>query len=160
MLAGRIVTLDRAPAAVVRGMLAMAVSLGCIPFLPTFPLIVAAGTIGGVGNGFVFIPWLLLVQHRAADNVRGRVIAAAEACDQVAFLAGMCLAAPAVFIAGPQRAYGLAGLLLLVAGAAAARAARTAVGSPAEARADPQGDEEPGRGSLASSSDSRVRRDG
>ena len=56
MLAGRTVTVERAPGAVVLGMLAMAVSLGSIPVLPTFPLIVAAGAIGGVGNGFVFIP--------------------------------------------------------------------------------------------------------
>ena len=123
MLAGRTVTLERAPAAVVLGTFAMAVSIGSIPVLPTFPLIVAAGAIGGAGSGFVFIPWLLLLQHRAADTVRGRVVAAAEALDQVAFLCGMGGAAVAVSLVSPQRAYGLAGLLLLAATAAAARAA-------------------------------------
>jgi hypothetical protein len=101
----------------------MAVSIGSIPLLPTFPLIVAAGAIGGAGSGFVFIPWLLLLQHRAADTVRGRVVAAAEALDQVAFLCGMGAAAVAVSLVSPQRAYGVAGLLLLAATAAAARAA-------------------------------------
>ena len=115
LIAGRTITVERAPTAVVWGMLAMALSLGSIVVLPSFALIVAAGAVGGVGNGFVFVPWLLIVQDGTADRVRGRVIAAAEACDQVAFLIGMGLAAIAVSSLGPQRAYGVAGALLLAA---------------------------------------------
>jgi MFS family permease len=126
VIAGRMVRVEWAPKAVVRGMAAMAVSLASIVVLPTFALIVAAGTIGGIGNGFVFVPWLLLVQHHTADAVRGRVIAAAEAFDQVTFLAGMGLAVPAVALVGPQWAYGIPGLLLAAAVVAAARAAREA----------------------------------
>jgi hypothetical protein len=100
----------------------MALSLGSIVILPSFALIVAAGAIGGVGNGFVFVPWLLVIQANTVDSIRGRVIAATEACDQVAFLIGMGLSAGAVSAVGPQRAYGLAGLLLLAAAAAAAAA--------------------------------------
>jgi hypothetical protein len=74
----------------------------------------------------VFVPWMLIIQDRVADNVRGRVFAAIEACDQVAFLIGMGLAAIAVSSVGPQRAYGLAGVLLLTATAAAALAVATA----------------------------------
>jgi len=134
MLAGRIVTVARAPAAVVWGMIGMTVSLGSVVVLPTFALIVAAGAIGGVGNGFVFVPWLLLVQHHVADAVRGRVVAATEAFDQVTFLLGMALAIPALSWVGPQRSYGLTAALLAIATAAALRAtvASTATGDAAE----------------------------
>ncbi len=115
VVAGRVVTVERAHHAVVRGMAAMAVSLGSIAVLPTFPLIVAAGAIGGAGSGFVFIPWLLLLQHHSPDHVRGRVVAAADAFDQIAFLAGMGLAVPAIALANPHRAYALAGMLLVAA---------------------------------------------
>jgi MFS family permease len=115
IIAGRTVTVARAPAAVVWGMAAMAVSLGSIVVLPTFALIVVAGAIGGVGSGFAFVPWLLLIQHHTADAARGRVVAATEACDQIAFLIGVGVASPVVAMTGPQHAYGLAGLLLAAA---------------------------------------------
>jgi MFS family permease len=126
IIAGRTVRVEWAPKAVVGGMAAMAMSLGSIVVLPTFGLIVAAGTIGGVGNGFVFVPWLLLLQHHTDDAVRGRAVAAAEAFDQIAFLVGMGVAVPAVSAVGPQRAYGIPGLLLAAAVVAAGRAARHA----------------------------------
>ncbi len=122
VIAGRSVGADSAPSAVVWGMAAMAVSLGSVAALPTFPLIVAAGTIGGAGSGFVFVPWLLLVQHRTVDAVRGRAIAAADTFNQIAFLAGMGLAVPAVALVGAHHSYALAGILLALASAAASRA--------------------------------------
>jgi hypothetical protein len=94
---------------------AMAISLGSIVVLPTFPLIVAAGAIGGAGSGFVFIPWLLLIQHYSNHALRGRVVAAAEAFDQIAFLFGMGAAVPIIAYVNPHHAYALAGLLLGVA---------------------------------------------
>jgi len=103
----------------------MAVSLGSVPLLPTFGLIVSAGAIGGVGDGFVFVPWLLLVQHHTADAVRGRAVAATEAFDQVAFLAGMGLAVPAVAVVGPHHAYAVTGILLAMASVAAVIATRS-----------------------------------
>jgi MFS family permease len=124
LVAGRVVTVERAPRAVVWGMVAMAVSLGAVALLPTFALIVAAGAIGGVGDGFVFVPWLLLVQHHTADAVRGRAVAAVEAFDQIAFLAGMGLAVPAIAVAGPHHAYAVTGILLAFASIAAALATR------------------------------------
>ena len=125
VVAGRVVTVERAPRAVVWGMVAMAVSLGSVPLLPTFGLIVSAGAIGGVGDGFVFVPWLLLVQHHTADAVRGRAVAATEAFDQVAFLAGMGLAVPAVAVVGPHHAYAVTGILLAMASVAAVIATRS-----------------------------------
>jgi MFS family permease len=105
-------------------MAAMAISLGSIVVLPTFALIVAAGVIGGAGSGFVFIPWLLLIQHHSSDAVRGRVVAAAEAFDQISFLAGMVAAVAVISITNPHHAYALTGLLL------AAATLITAVSSP------------------------------
>jgi len=125
VVAGRVVTVERAPRAVVWGMMTMAVSLGSVPLLPTFGLIVSAGAIGGVGDGFVFVPWLLLVQHHTADAVRGRAVAATEAFDQVAFLAGMGLAVPAVAVVGPHHAYAVTGILLAMASVAAVIATRS-----------------------------------
>jgi MFS family permease len=133
VVAGRTVTVRRAGPAVVWGMAGMAVSLGSIPLLPNFALIVAAGAIGGVGNGFVFIPWLLLVQHHTGDAIRGRVVAAAEAFEQLAFLAGMGAIVPVIASVGPHRAYAIPGALLAVAAGAATappRAARPATADP------------------------------
>jgi MFS family permease len=127
IVAGRTVSISRAPRAVVWGMAAMAVSLGSIVVLPTFALIVAAGAVGGAGSGFVFIPWLLLIQHHAPDVIRGRVVAAAEAFDQIAFLAGMGAAVPAIALTNPHQAYALAGLLLTAATGIAAASRTTRV---------------------------------
>lgn len=126
IVAGRTVQVSWAPRAIVWGMLAMAVSLGSIVVLPSFALIVAAGTFGGVGNGFVFIPWLLVIQHRTPDGVRGRAIAATEALDQMAFLSGMGVAVPTVSLLGAHHAYGVTAVLLAGATIAATRALLTA----------------------------------
>jgi MFS family permease len=135
MVAGRTVTPSNATRAVVFGMAAMAISLGGVVVLPTFVLIVAAGAIGGIGNGFVFVPWLLLVQHLTADAVRARVIAAAEAIDQVAFLGGMGLGVVALALVTPQHAYTTTASVLVLAtlaalGAWRAEARRSAAGAP------------------------------
>jgi MFS family permease len=132
LVAGRTVSISVAPRAVVWGMAAMAVSLGSIVVLPNFALIVAAGAIGGAGSGFVFIPWLLLIQHHAPDAIRGRVVAAAEAFDQMAFLAGMGVAVPAIALTNPHQAYAVCGVLLTAAaGIAAASSTTRASAAPA-----------------------------
>lgn len=114
LLAGRMVTPGTAPRAITVGMAAMAISLGAIPVLPTFGLIVGAGTIGGVGSGLTFVPWLVIVQERIADALRGRVIAASESLNQMLFLVGMGVAAPALTLVGPHHAYGLTGIILAI----------------------------------------------
>jgi predicted small integral membrane protein len=102
---------------------AMAASLASIAVLPSFALIVAVGAIGGAGSGFVFVPLLLLVQHHTDDAVRGRVVAATESCEQVAFLLGMGLSAPLISAMRPQHAYALVGVALMAATVFAAQAA-------------------------------------
>ncbi|HEX6392626.1 MAG TPA: MFS transporter [Acidimicrobiales bacterium] len=115
LLAGRLVTVSNAHRAVVWGIAAMGISLGSIIVLPDFPLIVGAGAIGGAGSGFVFIPWLLLLQRHSSEAIRGRVVAAAEGFDQVAFLIGMVIAVPIISWANPHHAYAIAGVLLAAA---------------------------------------------
>jgi ENTS family enterobactin (siderophore) exporter len=131
LVAGKLVTVPRAHRAVVWGMGAMAISIGSIVVLPTFALIVAAGALGGAGSGFVFVPWLILIQHHSPDAVRGRVVAAADAFDQICFLAGMGASVPFISATNPHVAYGLAGLLLAVA------TFITAVTSPRPAESEP-----------------------
>jgi MFS family permease len=126
LVAGRTVSVASAPKAIVLGMAAMSVSLGSIVVLPTFGLIVAAGAVGGAGSGFVFVPWLVFIQHQTEDSIRGRVLAAADAFDQSAFLVGMGLAVPVLSSVGPHSAYGVAGALLALAAVMAALAAHEA----------------------------------
>jgi hypothetical protein len=57
-------------------------------------------------------------------------VAATEALDQVAFLAGMGLAVPTVALVGPHHAYGLAGLLGIASIAAIRAVATTASPTP------------------------------
>lgn len=129
LVAGRVVTVERAPTAVVAGMTAMAVSLGSVAVLPTFALIVAVGAIGGAGNGFVNVPVLLLLQHHTNDRVRGRVVAAIESCEQVTFLLGMGVAAVGISVVHPQQAYAITGGALLLGTLFAVRAASLTSGS-------------------------------
>jgi MFS family permease len=131
IVAGKTVRPGTAARAVAWGMAAMVVSLGSIVVLPNFPLIVAAGALGGVGNGFVFIPWLLVVPHHTADAIRGRVIAATDAFNQAAFLCGMGVGVPFIALVGAHHAYGLTGVLLAVSALLASRAV------PRSARAEP-----------------------
>ena len=121
IIAGRTVTARRAPAAVAWGTAAMACSLGSIAALPGFWMIVSVGTIGGTGAGFVFVPWILLIQTHTPDETRGRAVAAADALDQVFFLAGMGVAVPAVIATGPHHVYALVGIILALATVVALR---------------------------------------
>jgi sugar phosphate permease len=57
----------------------------------------------------VNVPVLLLLQHHTADHVRGRVVAATESCEQVAFLIGMGIAAIGISTVHPQQAYAITG---------------------------------------------------
>ena len=107
------------------GSAAMALCLGSTAVIPAFAPIVLAGTIGGVGSGLTFAPWFTMVQRCTADAHRSRVFAAAEACEQCAFIAGMLVAGPLVDAVGPRPTYLLPGALLAFGTAVAARLRRT-----------------------------------
>ena len=120
LLAARTLTPRQEPGALALGSLAMAVSIGSIAVMPTFALAVLVGTVGGVGSGFAFTPWFSLVQRATDDRVRGRVFAAAETCEQVAFVLGMLAGALVVDAVGARMAYLVPGALLALGAAAAA----------------------------------------
>jgi MFS family permease len=121
------------------GTAAMAVSLGSIAALPTFAPIVLVGTIGGIGSGYAFTPWFTMVQ-RLTEDVRGsRVFAAAEACEQAAFVAGMLVAGWIVDAVGPKPTYLVPGMLLALGAAIAVRIWRSTPTSVAVPAARPPG---------------------
>ena len=97
------------------GILAMAFSLGSIPVLPTFTLVVLTGALGGLGSGLFFVPWFTLVQRAVPDELRSRVLGTAVAFEQSAFALGMLAAGPLVSYLGPQLVYLLPAALLLFA---------------------------------------------
>jgi MFS family permease len=107
------------------GTVAMAASIGSIAAMPTFPLAVLVGTVGGVGSGFALTPWFGLVQRHSEDRVRSRVFAAAETCEQIAFVIGMVAGGFIVSAIGPRPTYLVPGGLLaagsVVAGGLAGR---------------------------------------
>jgi MFS family permease len=117
----------------------MAVSLGSIAALPTFAPIVLVGTIGGIGSGYAFTPWFTMVQRRTEDVHRSRVFAAAEACEQAAFVAGMLVAGWIVDGVGPKPTYLVPGMLLALGAAIAARIWRSTPTSVAVPAARPPG---------------------
>jgi MFS family permease len=121
------------------GTTAMAVSLGSIAAMPAFAPIVLVGTIGGIGSGYAFTPWFTMVQRLTEDLHRGRVFAAAEACEQGAFVAGMLVAGWIVDAIGPRPTYLVPGLLLTLGATIAARIWRSIPASVAVPTAQPPG---------------------
>jgi MFS family permease len=121
------------------GTAAMAVSLGSIAAIPAFAPIVLVGTIGGIGSGYAFTPWFTMVQRLTEDVHRSRVFAAAEACEQGAFVAGMLAAGWIVEAVGPRATYLVPGMLLALGAAVAARIWRSASTTPAPLAARPPG---------------------
>lgn len=105
----------REAAALTGGTLAMAVSLGSIAVMPTLPLAIAVGTVGGVGSGVAFTPWYSLLQRVTPDRFRGTAFAMAETFEQVSFVGGMVVAGGLVTVLGAQPTYLVPGALLAVA---------------------------------------------
>jgi MFS family permease len=121
------------------GTAAMAVSLGSIAAMPAFAPIVLVGTIGGLGSGYAFTPWFTMVQRLTEDVHRSRVFAAAEACEQGAFVAGMLAAGWIVDAVGPRPTYLVPGVLLALGAVIAARIRRSIPSPVALPPARPQG---------------------
>jgi MFS family permease len=121
------------------GTAAMALSLRSIAAMPAVAPIVLVGTIGGLGSGYAFTPWFTMVQRLTEDVHRSRVFAAAEACEQVAFVAGMLVAGCIVDAVGPRATYLVPGVLLALGAAIAARIWRSIPTSVAVPAARPPG---------------------
>jgi MFS family permease len=120
------------------GTAAMAVSLGSIAVMPAFAPIVLVGALGGIGSGYAFTPWFTMVQRLTKDVHRSRVFAAAETCEQAAFVAGMLAAGWIVDAVGPKPTYLVPGVLLALGAAIAARIRRSIPATAAVPAARPQ----------------------
>ena len=106
----------------------MAVGLGAVAALPSYPAILCASTIGGVGSGLVFPPWTTLLQTLTPAALRGRVFAASDAIQQSMNALGTLTAAPLLTTVGIRPSY------LVIGGLAACAAAclhRSCTTSPA-----------------------------
>ena len=133
-LAGTALKPEREPWALVLGTIAMGLTIGSIAVMPNFPMAVLVGTVGGFGSGFALTPWFGMVQRNTDDRVRSRVFAAAETCEQGAFILGMVAGGAVAVALGPQPAYLVPGALLLLGAIPAARLMttdRSPTGSPA-----------------------------
>ena len=86
-------------------------------------------TIGGIGSGYAFTLWFTMVQRLTEDVHCSRVFAAAEACEQGVFIAGMLGASWIVNAVGPRPTYPVPGALLALGAAVAARVWRSAPAS-------------------------------
>jgi MFS family permease len=99
---------------------------------------VLVGAIGGIGSGYAFTPWFTMVQRLTKDVHRSRVFAAAETCEQAAFVAGMLAAGWIVDAVGPKPTYLVPGVLLALGAAIAARIWRSIPAMVAVPAARPQ----------------------
>jgi MFS family permease len=94
----------------VAGSLLMGLGLGVVSVLPWFAPILIAMVVGGLGNALCEVAETQLVQLRAPDAVRSRVVASMEAAALVAFSLSFVVGGPLVDRVGPQHVYALGGL--------------------------------------------------
>ena len=134
-LAGRVHDRRHVPYYVLAGL--GATTLGCVAIatLPTFWLLVAVGSLGGIGTGAMFPLTNGLMQEHAPDAVRARVFGAVDTIDKTSFAAGMLAGAPLVAAVGAQGAYGVTAAVLAVALVIMSGLPRAAAHLPVEATA-------------------------
>lgn len=118
----------------VLGSIAMSISLGVIALLPAFWMIVAVGSIGGIGQSMNLVPWQGLLQRMSPDEVRSRVFAATGSVGQLGFAAAMIAAGGLVGWLGPTRTYLVPAGLLLAATFLAVHAGRVIAASSSGGR--------------------------
>ena len=106
-LAGRNVAASRVPLGVLAGLTAIAVACAAIALLPWFWVMVAVGSLGGIGSGAVFPLTTGLIQQHSPDHVRARVFGAIDTFDRSMYAAGMLAAVPLIAKIGAQPTYGV-----------------------------------------------------
>ena len=114
-LAGRVHDRRHVPWAVLAGLGATALGCLAIATLPVFWLLVAVGSLGGIGTGAMFPLTNGLMQEHTPDAVRARVFGAVDTIDKSTFAAGMLAGAPLVAKLGAQGAYGVTAAVLVFA---------------------------------------------
>jgi MFS family permease len=120
LLASRLLTPRLEGRALVAGTALLAISIAAIAALPWFPAIVMVGGVGGLGHGVNVAAWYGLVQRATPDEVRGRVLGASQAVEQLSAAAAIVAAAFLVNELGAQLVYVVPGGVLAAAAAAAA----------------------------------------
>jgi MFS family permease len=120
LLASRLLTPRLEGRALVAGTALLGISIAAIAALPSFPAIVVVGGVGGLGHGVHVAAWYGLVQRATPDELRGRILGASQAVEQLSAAAAMVAAAFLVNELGAQLVYVVPGGVLAAAGATAA----------------------------------------
>jgi MFS family permease len=95
-----------------RGLMAAGIGLtGLAPFLPVAAL---CYVLGGLGGGFMGVAAQSLILRRTPEHLRARMLAAVDACRNLAFGAGALAAGVVGTFAGPRLVYGLVGVGVLI----------------------------------------------
>jgi MFS family permease len=134
--AGTIV--EQRPIAVVYGsaILVNAIAFGLAAVAPHIWLAAACVMLGGIGNGATVVCNSLLVQRGAPDELRGRAFTVIMSINYLAFAGGFVLGGLAQDRFGPRWVWGIAALVLALAGLAGYMLAR-GVAEPRRAEPEP-----------------------
>jgi MFS family permease len=103
--------------AVLGGLVLMGLGLAAGAVSPSFAAVVAGMAVGGLGDAVLVVAWQTLLQRRAPDALRSRVIAATGAAETGAIGASFIAGGALVAALGPRPAYLAAAMGSLAAAA-------------------------------------------
>jgi MFS family permease len=109
-VAGRVLHAGNEATGVLAGRATMAVGLGLVALAPTLLPTTLSYVLGGLGGGFMGVGSQSLILRRTAEAMRGRALAALDACRNLSFGAGVLAAGGVVGLLGPRPVYALVGL--------------------------------------------------
>jgi MFS family permease len=110
LAAGRWFSARTEPFGLVAGIGIVALSAGIVWIAPWFQLVLVAIVVMGIGDGLSMVAHQGIVQRRAPDAVRARVMGAMDAVIHVGLGLSYLVAGPAVDALGPRGVYGVGGL--------------------------------------------------
>jgi MFS family permease len=111
--AGRALSSDNEATGVLAGRALMALGIGLTAVAPTLPVATLCYLLGGLGGGFMGVGAQSLIMRRTPEHMRARMLAAVDACRNLAFGVGALSAGVVVTLCGPRLVYGLVGLGVL-----------------------------------------------
>jgi MFS family permease len=112
-LAGRVLHRGNEASGMLAGRAAMAAGIGLTALAPALPLATATYLLGGFGGAFLGVGAQSLTIRRTPEHLRARMLAAIDACRNLAFGIGALWAGLVVTLCGPRLVYGLVGLGVL-----------------------------------------------
>jgi MFS family permease len=110
LAAGRWFSARTEPLGLVAGIGIVALTAGVVWIAPWFQLVLVAIVIMGIGDGLSMVAHQGIVQRRAPDAVRARVMGAMDAVIHIGLGLSYLVAGPAVNALGPRGVYGVGGL--------------------------------------------------